>query len=310
MSGSCGRGGSIHWAFVTIPLLASFVTGIPESNAADDASQGLEMYRAVYHFRATRGKSVPVCAAFLKRLNSAAFDAPPECGIPDATTVPGFSKLNRVFLSTDEVTALYSHIWGFTSRQDQFYELDKVGKETASLALEGVGRSLSAWRYDPALSINNDGKPTNVLVWQGSGAFGSVEHGICGQVVLQAGSMGPVQPAQVAFVLVKDNKQIDESQTRALFGRKNRNATVIANGQPIETMEFAPLGYYLGFFKYGDVYYMHTFYDSTHGDLEQRRYNEPSMNKALAVFRRTNGHTEQLCEYQMSEKSLVGWTRQ
>jgi hypothetical protein len=300
-----------HGSLTLCIALAGLLLGAVRTMAADSDSQGVEMYRAVYHFRATRGKDLPVCSAFLTRLNTAEFRSPPECGIPEETAVPGFVKLNKVSLSTDEVTELFPRVWGFTSKQVQLDQNQLALQHvSASSAFEALGHSLFAWRYEPPLSINNDGKSNNVLVWHGPGAFEAEQPGICGQVVMQGGSQGPVQPAQVAFVLTPDNKRIDEPQTRALFGRKNRNATVMLNGQPIETPELAPLGYYLGFFNYRGTYYMHTFHDSTHGDLEQKRYNIPSMNKALAVFRRTDGHTKQICEYQMSEKSLVGWTRQ
>src|SRR5271167_1408070 len=152
--------------------LSGLLLGSVPTMAADSDSQRVEMYRATYHFRITLGKDLPVCSAFLTRLNTAEFRVPPECGIPEETIVPGFVKLNMVSLSTDEVTELFPRVWGFTSKQVQLDQNQlAIQHVSASSASEALGHSLFAWRYEPPLSINNDGKSNNVMVWHGPGAF-------------------------------------------------------------------------------------------------------------------------------------------
>src|ERR1700722_643360 len=134
---------------------------------ADDPS----VHYSTYHFALTKGHHLPVCEAFLKRLNAAQSPKTPYCDIPEDDSVPGFTKLNRVSLSADEVTRLWSHIFWFTKAQDEsITRKDEPSVNVASL----LGTDLLAWRYDPPVSLNNDGQPDNVVMWQGYGADDTV----------------------------------------------------------------------------------------------------------------------------------------
>jgi hypothetical protein len=69
---------------------------------------------ATYRFHLIHGKGVPVCEAFLKRLEVAKFSNPPYCGIPESASVPGFSVLHRLSLTEKEVVDLAPRVAQFT----------------------------------------------------------------------------------------------------------------------------------------------------------------------------------------------------
>jgi hypothetical protein len=49
-----------------------------------------------YPFKLTKGRGIPVCEAYLQRLNSTLYSTPPFCGRPENNSVPGFEALTRV----------------------------------------------------------------------------------------------------------------------------------------------------------------------------------------------------------------------
>jgi hypothetical protein len=62
------------------------------------------------HFKLTKGRDIPVCRAYLQRLENSRFnyyDRRPYCDRPEDDSVPGFSKPVRVDLSPTEVNRLY-----------------------------------------------------------------------------------------------------------------------------------------------------------------------------------------------------------
>ena|SRR5271167_3447519 len=157
-AGSISKGLATCAAFVFLWVLSPISSG-----ATDDQGDG----KATYHFIMIKGRDIPVCDAYLKRLSATRFQQSPHCNIPENDSIPGFGKLNRVSLTADEVVNLWSHIFWFTKTQDQFVASDQWPPENAR---DLVGRELLAWRYDPPVSLNNDGRPDNVLIWQGYGA--------------------------------------------------------------------------------------------------------------------------------------------
>jgi len=255
-----------------------------------------------YSFHLTRGKALPVCQAYQKRLDRTLFERTPRCGIPEDDSVPGFSRLNRIYLSKDEIERLWPAMWSFVSRSHESDAPDPGWP--ASAARARVGDSLFAWRYLPLLSIDNNGNPDNILVEQGVGlGFSNGMPLQCGQAV----TYGPqsvtqtLELEQTPLVLTTDSNRIDEARTRTLFAHpKGQTVHTRTNGDL--TLEgFRTIGNPMGFFKYQDLYYFEAFYGEWTGDIEGKRIEGPSLKNTLAVFLRKDGLTQQVCEYQMSE---------
>jgi hypothetical protein len=251
---------------------------------ADDTA----ILNANYHFILRYGRGVSVCDALLQRLNSTKFYKPPYCGIPEKTSVPGFTELKKVPLGIDEVVELFPRVVSFTQKQHR--ETDGPGWP-GSLAREQYGRKLLAWRYDPAISVDNDRKPDNVIVWQGAGvSFFPSREAECGEVGKNLDPEDGVRKPQVALVLTKGNQGIDEDRTRKLFGNPHPEP------QPIEMdgKPFSPLGYELGFFEYRHFYYIYTFDENN----VQIRDAAAEQKNGLTVFIRHDGKTTRMCEYE------------
>jgi len=56
----------------------------------------------------------------------------------------------------------------------------------------------------------------------------------------------------------------------------------------------------MGFFKYQDLYYFDTFFDSW-GDTKNKRRKDKNIGNTLAVFLHKDGETKQVCEYLMTD---------
>ena len=74
-----------------------------------------------YTFDLTKGNGIPVCEAYLQRLNNTDFQNMPYCGRPEDDSVPGFTRLNRVPLYAERIYRLLPKILGFQSSQNQGY---------------------------------------------------------------------------------------------------------------------------------------------------------------------------------------------
>ncbi len=155
------------WTYVRYQGKKSESFGWVESDRLADEAPTSEQATAEtrYRFQLTRGKTLPVCRAYQERLNGTRFDKPPPCGIPEDEAVPGFSRLHRVYLSKDEIERLWPVMWSFARWGHERDAADSGWP--ASDARARVGDSLFAWRYDPAISIDNNGVPDNILVEQG-----------------------------------------------------------------------------------------------------------------------------------------------
>ena len=307
-------------------LFAATLSAIPAAAAAGMPS---------YHFDLTKGAGIPVCEAFLKRLDTTpyanppyTYAKPPYCGLPEATTVPGFTPLHRVPLTTAQANALFPRVGDFMATQQQrtekAYALERA-KEWAltKRLMKTLGDtkmptpdplistkpflrdgSLVAWRYDPPIDIENNGKPDDVLVWQGLG-IAQIQGAVCGQPVQTSHFETDGRVPQVAFILTRSsnplNASIDIAKTKAVFGYPEGYQHP---GQPFPDRRFRPLGPTIGIFKYRNLYYIDTFlFDHPihwWGFLTHSPYN-PQRANTLAVFLRRNGHTKQMCEYRMNE---------
>jgi hypothetical protein len=257
-------------------------------------------------FTLLKGKGTEVCEAYVKRLNEPSFspDYGPLCGRSEDTSVLGFTKLTRVTLSYDELYAIGDLLLGFYSNSDQDYLkklsaeqlavcdqpgrekhcesvlAEKHGEESQGLRWHSqldtvamrMGREF-AWSYEPAVDIDNDGKPDPVLL-------------------LQRRCDGVLRQGAYAYVMTNDSYlRVDEARTRAVFGHPHRQWP-----EGLQKYKgFRYIGLRNGVFVYHDQSYFDTFLSSV-GDFNDERRNDPAQPFTLGVFHHRGGHTDQVCE--------------
>lgn len=294
--------------------LAAVYTSTDDSAATKQSDKDNSQNGQHYHFQLTKGAGIPVCDAYLERLNTTKYEEPPFCGRPENDVVKGFTRLNRMPLSPADVHDLYPIISTFMSLANQ-KNLDWTDMNLQlRLTQRGQGRltdkgtqflqrdldrgAVKMWRYDPAIDIDNDGVPDNVEVWQG----GAVAHvsGKCGEDLPNpysetGGSI--MHQVQLAFVVTGNNDRLDALKTKKIFahpsgGYRLPDGSFSAN--------FRPIGITIGIFKYQDSYYFDTFFDSR-GDFEDKRQHDVSLFDSLGVFLHKDGKTKQVCEYLMTD---------
>jgi len=261
------------------------------------------MVKATYHFRLTKGGGTPVCDAYLERLNAAKYDIPPYCDIPEDDSISGFSKLKRVAISPDDAAELWPSIYMFETRQAEAPsveastpELREVISLGAAWAKNQFGVKVSAWRYDPPVSLNNDGKAHNLLIYRDSHYIDGFD-GKCGWAGYERAPATGYRQAHIGYLLTPDSRKIDFAATRQLLPQPKR-AGELAGAEPGRR-----IGYFFGIFEFQDVYYMETFFEQYGGDFEGKRVGAASLDNTLAVFLRRNRETRQICEYEMSQIS-------
>lgn len=117
-----------------------------------------------------RGLGVPVCEAYLQRLNQTMFHQPPYCGRPENDQVPGFSRLQREWLVGEQTLSLYGYVNALRAYGEinTPIKMNKVEIASASEGGDGYKAPFYAWRYEPKLDIENNNLPDNVIVWGGS----------------------------------------------------------------------------------------------------------------------------------------------
>jgi uncharacterized protein YecT (DUF1311 family) len=265
-----------------------------------------------YRFQLTKGKGIPVCDAYLKRLNTTKFVSPPYCGRAERTSVPGFAFLNRVPLSAEAVHAIFPRVNKFvlsgkqgSKKEDEAYEALVKGRggepsiEPVSNMKEFIQKGeMKVWRYLPQVDVDNDGAPDNVLMWQGYGL--RTPTGVCGRTVAYTHiTVGPRQP-QLAFVLSKDGNRIDIPKTKNIFGKPGGYR--LPGGEML--MGFRPIGgESIGIFEYQGDYYFDTFFEPWGDQLNNQRAEK--LVNTLGVFFNKEGKTKQICEYRMNDLNSI-----
>lgn len=256
-----------------------------------------------YRFNVIRGAGVPVCEAYLQRLNQTPFYAPPYCGRPESVVVPGFSWLSRVPLNSAQTAALYPRLVSFklVRRSGIPHPLDRI--ESALAASGGSGPSIIAWRYKSGVDISNDGAPRNVVVWGGQ-PFTSFYAG-CGYQELLAGEPVTVRWEQIAFIANADTTRVEDAATLQIFGNPTNGLPVPNRQHRTPVIDFVPIGDSIGIFNYGGLTYYDTFYaGGGWPDFYGQRADVPSLDKHLAVFLRRDGVTKQVCEYTYKDRDF------
>lgn len=272
--------------------------------AARVIAQEPRILHARYQFRLIHGQGVPVCDAFLKRLRITRFVSPPYCGVPESSAVSGFSRLHREPLKEGQIVELFPKVFSFAYKHDQ----DAVPPEYSASAIRSLisHNVIIAWRYSPEISIGNDSTRDNVVVWQGSRTYGSSDVR-CGEVVHDFELPDGARSPQIAFILSKDNRRIDESRTQELLGNPQKNPHLFPGFENLWPHEFVPLGYEEGFFSFRDVYYIYAFDGAQLNQLRpaavvpdaQTLQAQERLLNTLRVFVRQDATTKEVCAYRM-----------
>jgi len=247
-----------------------------------------------YQFELTSGSGVPVCEAYLQRLNQTQFSSPPYCGRPESSLVPGFVVLKRHRLDRAEFVAIFADAvnlignhppqFGYVPRRNS------NGSETLVPPPLGLpdGFVPSAWSYDPPINIENDGRPKNVVIWTDE------NHQIptCG--VPDGGSGLAERTGRWGIILSPDGRQVDRVESEVVFGR--------ARLPPPGVPGYWPIGDEVSIFSYQGLTYFDTFLDPQLGDFEGHRVRDSSLSDILGVFLRRQGRTQQVCKYHFVEQ--------
>ena len=282
-----------------------------ESPIASDIKQaeptGAERTPALkYLFQLTNGKGIEVCDAYLARLNATRFERPPYCGRPDNAEVEGFSKLNLVPLTVEQIAKIHYRVDDFLRSSDQvMHEKGLVWRKALSQSLGEpppeeydpikVAQNaladgyLRAYTYDPPINIDNDNSPDiGLILWQ---------HHVkqCGQYIGDGAPLPVRGTSQALFLNPLGMEFVDTVKTCEVFGHP-----LGCKGNP--TNYFHSVGYSVGIFKFKDQYYFDTFIDGASEDLQGKRQGNPTLHKTLAVLHHPDREkTRQICEYRMRE---------
>jgi len=282
---------------ILFALVAILGIALPQCSRAEPDSVVVPnalMLKANYSFRITLGRGVAVCDAYLKRLTTAVFSEPPYCDIPESTSVSGFTQLKRIPLSPSQAEELWPTIYMFVTRQRELPprkawlpEESKIFADGAHWTREHLGQSVRPWKYEPAISLRNNGKPDNVLVWRDNVAFGDGnDFSKCGWIGTPMASESGYHERQLAFVLTPDDRTIDQVATRHFFGH------------PVDTPgPFPALGDQIGFFEFESTYYVEAFLGERVGEYLGNQHW--STEDTLAVYLTQGNETKEVCEYQM-----------
>jgi hypothetical protein len=260
-------------------------------------------------FKLTRGKAIPVCEAYLQRLNTTEFTSPAYCGRPENDQVPGFADLNREPAMLEGLDGLSDLVMTILSPltligPDQYEAMNQNGGVFTGTPyhLSSVYGPFASWTYDPPVDLSNSGHPDKVLIWNPDNPL----HPECGQYQGRIPTAGGA--AQIAFVLTADGKTLDQAKTIRIFGHPDGGFVVPSAmrsaAHPTAFLRsYRPIGESYGIFKYRTLYYFDTFFDGDGrlGDFEDKRRGNQALSRTLGVFLHRDGKTRQICEYDTRE---------
>jgi hypothetical protein len=246
-----------------------------------------------YHFALTRGHGIPVCEAYLQRLNQTLFQEPPYCGRPESTLVPGFDRLQRHWLDRSEYTRLYpsvvSFLWNRAIEASYVHRPGPDGKDVFGPPQEDFlppGWLPFAWSYDPAVDIENTGTLMPVVIWSSDDR----SNPRC----LQHIGTHPLadRAAQAGVILRADHSAVDQDRTQAVFGHSGDKYP-----------PFQAIGMEVGILRYHSVTYFDTFFSKyERGDFYGARRDDKRLRDTLGVFVHRNQSTQQGCEYYVNDQ--------
>jgi hypothetical protein len=257
----------------------------------------------------TKGQGVPVCEAYLQRLNQTVFHEPPSCGRPENDQIPGFARLHRVSLPASDVNASYPKAYNLSHKTSYGEQVigpvegrpDVIAMQMEAGILESVpipavpdNARISAWRFDPWVDIDNDGQPDDVVIWRNwpprwDDEFELLACGFAARTAYQIESVD-----QVPFVF-SGHSLIDIRKSVAVFG----DPTPLPKDQRLDpslpTWEqsyqwLRPRGPSVEVFEYHGKYYFDTSKDEPHKSVLEQN--------TLAVYLREHDTTREVCTYQ------------
>lgn len=268
-------------------------TPVQDQSAGPGQTSGVSSSPRHYHFALTRGQGIPVCEAYLQRLNQTLFEEPPYCGRPESTSVPGFDRLQRYWLDRAEYTHLYpgvgSFLWNRPIEASYVHHPGPDGKDVFGPPQEDFlppGWLPFAWSYDPAVDIENTGTPAPVVIWSSDDR----SNPRCLQYI----GTHPLadRAAQAGVILRADRSAVDQDRTYAVFGRSGDKYP-----------PFHAIGTEVGILRYRGVTYFDTFFSKyERGDFYGARRDDKRLRDTLGVFVRRNRRTQQVCEYYVNDQ--------
>lgn len=294
---------AVDYGWIRATRLVPLARRLPDDEGRpEDMSDGLESMQGFstrrMRFRLSSGNGIPVCEAYLQRLNQTVFHQRPACGRPENDQIPGFARLHRVPLSPETISALAIHAEWFVFTGEENSRLLQQAI-TEHVALLGAVNKFStvAWTYDRALDLTNDDRPVHIVIWGGQPLPGGDPAPACG-LDSQDGrgrETGEQRRAQIALILDRTGKGIDAEATTKRFALSATEAP----RRDFETWVYKPREPYIGIFSYRGVYYTDTFYDpGVHDrDIPRGPYFLPSTH--LAVNRRVGADVQTMCTYEL-----------
>lgn len=277
------------------------------ASAAGSDAVDSSVYTRPIPFKLVKGHGVPVCEAYLRVLNKARFAVSPFCGRPDPDSEPGFEHLERRYLTASEIEPLFNHVHAFMNFGDQDHVenayhpgaqpdhgyWDTNLENVKGLAFALNQRYLRVWTFQDTVDIDNDGRPDQVLLWQGYGAADNF--GPCGIAFSPHRDWIVLYTPQRAFILSADPHRINEGKTRSIFGDPQGSSKNAVQSAVFEKHNpFDPLAGSIDIFKYRGLYYI---------DVEDLPALETSPEH-LEVLLRDHARAEKVCELQTVEKAL------
>lgn len=279
----------VRTGWVALPELNP--EAVPASNKDSEAHpevSDIEPASSRYRFFFKKGRGLPVCEAYLQRLNQALYYRAPSCGRPELTSVPGFTHLKRHWLSYSEGEHIETDLDGRAkdpelpmNSEDTSARLPQVSDKHAVTVRDE--RKMDAWQPIGGINIENDGAKENVLM------LGERDYYICGSdKVHTAGAEG--------LILSSSSDRVDIARTIDIFGKQR--APPLSSQHPND--RYYPIGVSMGIFQFRNITYFDTFLDQPQTDAEIS--DEGRLHKTLAVFTRKDHKTYERCEYLLRDK--------
>lgn len=220
-----------------------------------------------------KGRGVPVCEAYLQRLNQTLFYLPPYCGIPENDQVPGFARLSTKPFSSPSLNRVYGEvkngIWAALQRDGP------IANDTTELAHKALRI------FDPKVDIDNDGHPDNLLMYIGE----DEELSECGRSSVNF----PYGPLEVPkpYLLKPDSSHVDNNATIALFGVE---PTTMPYGD--KTIPYyTPVGFSISVFEFRNTYYFTAFV----GRMDPQPGFEAHERRWIVVYHRSKDRLDEVC---------------
>jgi len=242
-----------------------------------------------YDFKMEKGKGIPVCEAYVKRLRVTDFRTLPHCDRPENNSIAGFSLLKRVPLTRAETFKLYRSVEGWLFLGDPGLGKrpgDTSAQWAADTQADAVENKLHInppplpyyYRFDPRIDIDNDGRPDEVVVYKQTGLR-------CGDVYRDS----TPTVAATYLVVLNDRGEVDYARTRDLLEWPSPELAV----KPAPTDPVRLMAHTFGIFEFNGTYYIDGFFPN----------ERKGTTDLLGVFERKARQTIELCEIRWYDRS-------